>query len=192
MSADERDRERDEQEQQEIEISDKRHSREITAESEREESAVEPEAEPAPEVPAEPVGVVEFEPPKKREQAAPAEKEPPVDAEQESAQEASVRMLFEAGIIPYLHGQLQLLLSFALIYMGRQPNPATGLVSADLEQARLVIDLFLFIVERTGQHMPPEDRANLVNVASSLKMEFAQVAQDAPAAVPAGSDEAES
>lgn len=191
MSADERDRERDEQEQQDIVISDKRHSREIREEREREESAVDREAEPAPEVSAEP-GVVEFEPPTKREEAVPAEEAPPVDAEQESAQEASVRMLFEAGIIPYLHGQLQLLLSFALIYMGRQPNPATGLVSADLEQARLVVDLFLFIVERTDKHMPPEDRANLSNVAASLKMEYAQVAQGAPGPAPAGLDEAES
>ncbi len=192
MSADERDREHGEQEQQDVVISDKRHSREIKDEPEREESAVDPEAEPAPEVPVESGGVVEFEAPQKREQAAPAEEEPPLDADQESAQEASVRMLFEAGIIPYLHGQLQLLLSFALIYMGRQPNPATGLVSTDLDQARLVIDLFMFIVERTGQHMPAEDRANLQNVAASLKMEYAQVAQGSSGAMPTGADEAES
>lgn len=192
MSADERNREQEEQELGEVVISDKRHSREIEDAAELEEGAEHREAEPAPETAAEPGGVVEFEPPRKREQPAPTEERPPIDAEQESAQEASVRLLFEAGIIPYLHGQLQLLLSFALIYLGRQPNPATGLVSTDLEQARLVIDLFLFIVERTGQHMPTEDQINLSNVAASLKMEYAQVAQGAPGAAPAGSDQAES
>lgn len=191
MIADERERERDEEEQ-EVLISDKRHSRKLESTAEPEpEASVAQEDPPADAVPApEPGEVVEFEPPPRDESAA--AEQPADEAEPDSPEAASMRMLFEAGITPYLHGQLQLLLSFALIYLGRQPNPATGLVSTDLEQARLVIDLFLFIVDRTGKQMPPEDQQNLVSVASSLKMEYAQAAQNAPGPAPGGTGEAES
>lgn len=193
MSADERNREHSDEEPQEVLISDKRHSREIKdePEQEREDAAATSEAEVDSPPAEEPGEVVEFESPKRREAAA-TEPPPPADTGEDSPEAASMRMLFEAGVIPYLQGQLQLLLSFALIYLGRQPNPATGLVSTDLEQARLAIDLFVFIVERTGKHMPPEDRQNLSNVVASLRMEYAKAAPDPGAPTSGGLEEAES
>lgn len=169
--------ERENQDKQDIVISDRRHARDLAAEDEDQAPVKE---EPVAEEPPE---VVEFKPQQRQAKAPAAEQpvtappEPPAQEAQlpdDSPEAAQLRMLFEAGLSAYLHSQLQLLLNFAMIYMGRQPNPATGLVSADNDKARLAIDLFDFIVTRTAEDLPEQDRAGLTNLVAGLKMEFAQ------------------
>ena len=185
------DYERENQDDQEIVISDKRHSRDLEAEAGKSEPV---EEEPAA---ADSGEVVEFAPPQ-RETPEPVEQAPDEKPQEPSAQEArlsddspeaaQLRMLFEAGLPGYLHSQLQLVLNFAMIYMGRQPNPATGLVGVDQENARLAIDLFEFIVTRTNDELPEQDRAGLTNLVAGLKMEFAQTVKDSAAPADADSD----
>jgi len=176
--------ERDEEREREVLISDKRHSRDPDAQAPATSKDTSKPEQPAPA--AEPDKVVEFAPPARERagraasgsqpgQAAPPESPvaPPLDDSPEAAQ---LRMLFEVGLPAYLHSQLQLILNFAMIYLGRHPNPATGLVSTDLDKARLAIDLFEFIVNRTQDELPEPDRAGLANLVGSLKMEFAQAA----------------
>lgn len=183
--------EREEGQPHEILISDKRHSREI------EDSGAEPpepEEAPAPAQadeppPAPPAGEAQAGEPAQGagEVSEPAEKAPPPPPTAEadsrrprpddSPEAAQLRLLFEAGLPAYLHSQLQLLLNFAMIYLGRQPNPANGLVTTNLDHARLAIDLFDFIVKRTQGDLPEQDRAGLANLISSLKMEYTQAAQ---------------
>ncbi|MBN2080733.1 DUF1844 domain-containing protein [bacterium] len=192
---DERNHEREPEEG--ILISDKRHARDLESEAEAANpepapppekpaatSPPQPPVEPAgqPEPPAEPVGeVVDFQPPQRpAEPEEPGESElPPLDTE--SPEMLQLKMLFEMGLPGYLHGQLQLVLNFAVIYLGRQPNPATGLVSVDLDKARLAIDLFDFIIKNTRADLPESDYAGLLNVAKNLKMEYADVAGQGPA-----------
>jgi len=153
-----------------------------------------PAAPPAPEpeqpaTPAESVGeVVDFQPPERPDapEEPVAEQLPPPDPE--SPEMMQLKMLFEMGLPGYLHGQLQLILNFAVIYLGRQANPATGLVSVDLDKARLAIDLFEFIIEHTKADLPEADYSGLLNVAKNLKMEYAEAAAGGGAA-PSGTPE---
>jgi hypothetical protein len=171
------DYEREKRDKQDIVISDRRHARDLEAEAEDQEPVQE---EPAAQEPAE---VVEFKPPQRETEKPAAKKQaetppaPPAHEAQipdDSPEAAQLRMLFEAGLPAYLHSQLQLLLNFAMIYLGRQPNPATGLVSTDNDKARLAIDLFDFIITRTAEELPEQDRAGLTNLVAGLKMEYAQ------------------
>lgn len=199
--------ERDKEEKQGVTISDKRHTRDFSEEPEEETVqpvedvpvAKAPEAlqvEPTEEQPVtpEPTGVVEFPSQEKRSDPVvaqePADQDPAPVAEQHAGQEPQtepladdspeaqhVRLLFETGIVGYLHGQLDLLFTFALIYLGRRPNPATGLVAADLPKARLAIDTLAFIFDNTQQELPEQDRAGFLNLLNGLKMEYAQAGQ---------------
>jgi len=179
------DRDKD-KEPKEIVIQDRRHLRDLEAEAEEAAPEPEPEPEPAPEpeppAPVEeepaPGEVVEFQRPQRPpEEPTPAPEAPPQQGPPESPEEAQMRMLFEIGINGYLHGQIQLLLTFALIYLGRQPNPATGLVTADLDKARTAIDLLEFIAARTLGDLPPEEQASLRQLVGELKMVFSETAQ---------------
>lgn len=183
-------KEREEQRRREILISDKRHSRDLENADEEPAPETVPKAAPIAEEPAPsaPTGEAGGSAQTGSESAktpsdakavaqAPDTQEPPAAPPEESAESAQLRLLFEAGLPAYLHSQLQLILNFAMIYLGRQPNPANGLVSADLDKARLAIDLFEFIVQRTQDDLPEQDRAGLANLVGSLKMEYAQAAQ---------------
>jgi hypothetical protein len=184
--------ERDEQREREVLISDKRHSRDLEAQPADEPVDQPATDQPEPEVTAAPDSgkVVEFKAPD-RDSAessagdtaagqAPPPETPAPQPPDDSPEAMQLRMLFEAGLPAYLHSQLQLILNFAMIYLGRHPNPATGLVSTDLDKARLAIDLFDFIVKRTQDELPEQDRAGLGNLISSLKMEYAQAASSGP------------
>ena len=191
-------------EKREVVIQDRRHTRDMESEPDEPvadvpepepvsaaepEPGPSPEPEPAPPAPEPPAAgeVVEFRQPE-REPEPPAAPPEPGDAQEvpppQSAEEAQLRMLFEVGLNGYLHGQIQLLLTFALIYLGRQPNPATGLIAVDLEKARTAIDLLDFITNRTRGDLPPEEQANLTQLVTELKMVFAQAAQATPPPAP--------
>jgi hypothetical protein len=191
---------RDEKRKREVIIQDLRHGRDLETEDEPEEAtspadlpaepapAVEPtvspqEAEPRPveppELPAQ--RVVESEENTNTSSVktpgqpatTPGEEDPTAEIDQ-------LRQLFGAGIDSYLRGQLGLLLNFALIYLGRSPNPATGLMSPNTDKAKLAIDIIEFIAARIQQNMPEAERAEIASVLSELKYAFMQSVADAP------------
>lgn len=182
----------------EIEVADLRHTRELA----------EPEPPPAPEPPAaeatppdtpkhkaEPAKPPELEvlpeveeeigmPEEHDEHAghqhgAPGEDDPAAAFEMEQ-----LRLLFGAGLTAYLRGQLGLLFNFALISLGRMPNPATGIVATDLEKARLSIDMFEFIVGRIQAELQGAERNEVLQLVAELKYSFMQLAQAAAPQVP--------
>jgi hypothetical protein len=188
--------ERNEQEkdQQGVIIHDLRHSRAEEAALAEEEQ---PEAEP--EVPASESAGQEPEPqpaepePAEREPEAPPERSAPAaglagdaaddlppelaDAtEQERLEYQQLRMIFGMGLKGYLAGQLTILINFALIYLGRAPNPATGLVATDLEGARTAIDLLEKTLVYVASELQPEEQANLKKLVGDLKFSYLQAA----------------
>jgi hypothetical protein len=186
------DERRREEEQEEYVIVDKRHSRELEDDDNAAEDTTAEQAQPEEVPPAAPESdvadtgpeVVEFPASAETESAdveVPPEPSPQVaetvgDDEPMSPQEAQMKMLFEMGLTGYLHGQLELVVAFIEIYLGRRPNPATGLVTTDLEQARLGIDLLEFITSRAGQDLPAQTQQGLGQLVRDLKMIYAQTA----------------
>jgi hypothetical protein len=185
-----------------IVITDKRHSREL---EEAEEPAAPPAPAPAPEPPAAslppapPAGVVEFAKPATSEPAPaePATEPAPEPGEEEMDEDAyaaaemqHLRMLFGAGLVNYLRSQLGLLLNFAIIYLGRAPNPATGLVGTELDKAKLAIDLLEFTAARLKGQFPANEEQEITQVLAELKYTFLQLASSAPAPSNPGGGEA--
>ncbi|MCC7478324.1 DUF1844 domain-containing protein [bacterium] len=98
------------------------------------------------------------------------------DEEQAAAalEMAQLRQVFAGGLSRYLQAQLGLLLNFALIGLGRAPDPTTGLVTQNLAQARLAIDVLEFLVLRLESELHPQDRQQLAQLISDLKYAFMQ------------------
>jgi hypothetical protein len=103
----------------------------------------------------------------------------------QQAEMAYLMQVFQLGLPTYLRSQLGVLLNFALINLGRAPNPATGLVTADLDQAKLAIDMFEFILVKVQAQIDPRERAELAQLLSELKYTFMQ-AIGGPGVPPAG------
>ena len=172
-----------------IVISDHRHSREMQAGEEPEQA---PEAEPVEPSPREEL-TVEF-PAEKPEadppaspvetppvEAPPAEATPAEPAAEQSVEAEQLRALFGAGVDYYLRGQFGLLANFALIAMGRAPNPATGLVSVELDKAKLAIDVLEYITDRLQSFVPEKEQAEIKSAVNELKYVFMQSMGDKPA-----------
>ncbi len=87
---------------------------------------------------------------------------------------AQLRQVFAGGLSRYLQAQLGLLLNFALIGLGRAPDPTSGLVTQNLAQARLAIDVLEFLVLRLENELHPQDRQQLAQLVSDLKYAFMQ------------------
>jgi hypothetical protein len=173
----------------EVEVADMRHSRELA----------EPPAPPAPPEPPAAAPAAPAPPPPAPVAAAPeppedapeveteigmhAEAEPHEPHEGEDAASAfemeQLRLLFGGGLTVYLRSQIGLLFNFALISLGRMPNPATGIVAIDLDKAKLAIDMFEFIVLRIQAELEPNERAETLNLVKELKYAFMQQAQAA-------------
>ena len=160
-------------------------------EEKREEGKREPEKpaeKPAP--PAEEKPAAAAPPPLELDQEAEIEEEigrpdsgehhhAPGEEEMAAAEMEQLRMIFGAGLSAYLHSQLGLLLNFAMINLGRAPNPATGIVSTDLDKARLAIDLMEFVVNRIQNELPAEERAGAVKIIGELKYVYMQLVTNA-------------
>jgi len=186
--------EHDEEHHEPVQIVDTRHSRDLDKELPLEQQAPEPPdivAEPEPEdldTKKYPDGAMPPREPRHpdnaAEGAAPAQ-QAPAPSEQESFEMAQIREVFGAGIVNYLLGHLNFLLNFAVIYLGRAPNPATGLVSPDLEKAKIAIDMLEFIYARVNKELPAQERTGIERVLADLKLSYMQViteAAPAPAA----------
>jgi hypothetical protein len=191
-------------------IEDKRHIRDVDDEAEVAEEEAQPKPEPAaaPEAaepaleavagPA-PVPTTPVEELAKEQPAGPAvgDEGVPADvpteeelAQMQQAEYAYLMQLFQLGLHGYLRSQLGILLNFALISLGRAPNPSTGLVTADLDQAKLAIDAMEFTMVRVQASMPPQEKAEMVQWLSDLKYTFMQSLSGAAAAVKTGDGEA--
>lgn len=91
-----------------------------------------------------------------------------------AAEMAQLRQVFAGGLSRYLQAQLGLLLNFALIGLGRAPDPSTGLVAPNLNQSRLAIDVLEFLVLRLEPDLHPQDREQLKQLVADLKYAFMQ------------------
>jgi len=60
----------------------------------------------------------------------------------------------------------------ALVHMGEVPEPISGQMARDIEQARYSIDLIDLLVEKTRGNLTKEEENLLVRVAADLKMRF--------------------
>ena len=101
------------------------------------------------------------EPPEGRESASPAEtrREPSPDAP-------------EGERTRDLTGLFVMFASSALIALGESPDPLTGQVSKDLDQATEAIDVLMLLREKTqGNRTPPEDQL-LEQILHDLQLRF--------------------
>lgn len=60
----------------------------------------------------------------------------------------------------------------ALVHLGEMPDPSTGLVSPNMDQARYTIDLIDMFAEKTRGNLTEEEEMLLKRVASDLKLKF--------------------
>jgi len=185
--------EQDRKAPQPVVIEDLRHRRDV--EDDEEEAAAEetppaappiPEpsaAEPAPAPPAAAVvSTAAATPAPAAAEAAPHEPpsyevREPTEEELAAAQEAEyayLMQIFQLGLPAYLHSQLGILLNFALINLGRAANPVTGVIAADLDQAKLSIDTLEFILSRLQAALEPAERTQMLQMLSELKYTFMQ------------------
>lgn len=199
MAADEKNR--DEEGRPRVIISDKRHSRAEEEVAAEEQSAPSPpkEAEAVNAPPADEKSQSEPElevvEPEKAAEPAEAEKEPAATAEHESqpplhdhapgeaaedipqsAEMEQLKLIFEAGITSYLAGQVSMIINFALIYLGRAANPATGLVAVDIKKAKASIDTLEFIGAQIKGELPAAEQQQLAGIIADLKYTYLQAA----------------
>jgi hypothetical protein len=60
----------------------------------------------------------------------------------------------------------------ALVHFGDIPDPATGQISRNIEQARYSIDLIDMLVEKTRGNLTPEEDVLIRRVQNDLKLRF--------------------
>lgn len=60
----------------------------------------------------------------------------------------------------------------ALVHLGEMPDPSSGIVSRNLEQARYTIDLIDMFVAKTHGNLTDEEDMLIKRVASDLKIKF--------------------
>jgi hypothetical protein len=201
------------QARREVIISDLRHNRDVeTGEEAYEEEAPEPAAPAAPEPPAQPEPVAQAAVQDLAEAATGAEgatlaAEPPVadgngaeleqvdfgaegspytEEEMRAAEREQLRQLISLGLVNYLRYQLTMVLNFALLNLGSAADPVTGLVSKNLPQAKLAIDVFEFLVARMDPEMEPAERTQMRALVHDLKYAFMQAAQESIPPPPTG------
>ena len=105
-----------------------------------------------------------------------------------------LRRIISLGLVDYLKYQLTMVLNFALLSLGSAPDPATGLVSKNLPQAKLAIDVLEFMVARLQGEMSVAERQQMAQLVSDLKYSFMQAAADGatpPGGLPNGGAQGE-
>jgi len=118
-----------------------------------------------------------------------ADEAPPYSEEEIRAIEREqLRQIISLGLVNYLKYQLTMVLNFALLSLGSAPDPVTGLVTKDLPQAKLAIDVLEFMVARLQNEMSVAERQQMSQLVSDLKYSFMQAAAggDIPAGAPGG------
>ena len=144
-------------------VEDKR----VSYEDDEETPAVEPEAAPA-------------EPPAEADKPEEPLEEPSAEAKFERAAEDAgeqtaekvAQTVFDIGIEGFIQYNLGVVLQFAYVYMGLVANPSTGLVTKELERAKLSVDVFEILVDKVKDKLPVRDREELVRAVKDLKLNF--------------------
>ena len=95
-----------------------------------------------------------------------------------------LRQIISLGLVNYLKYQLTMVLNFALLSLGSAPDPVSGLVTKDLPQAKLAIDVLEFMVARLQGEMSVAERQQMAQLVTDLKYNFMQAASDS--ATPGG------
>lgn len=67
-----------------------------------------------------------------------------------------------------------LLSSGAWAWMGLSPNPFTGQMERDLEQAKVAIDTVAFLVDKIDPSLAEDERRDLRNTVSMLRVNYVQ------------------
>lgn len=65
----------------------------------------------------------------------------------------------------------------ALMYMGAFPDPETGRAIVSLEHARFNIELMSVLEEKTKGNLTPEEKNDLEQASSELRMRFVEIVQ---------------
>lgn len=60
----------------------------------------------------------------------------------------------------------------AMVNMGEMPDPSTGTINKNIEQARYTIDLLGMFAEKTKGNLTQEEELLLSRVSSDLKLKF--------------------
>lgn len=66
------------------------------------------------------------------------------------------------------------LVSTALIHLGVAPNPETGTLSVDLQQARQAIDVLDLLRQKTRGNLTTEEEHLFASVLTDLRMRFVE------------------
>ena len=144
-------------------VEDKR----VSYETDEEPPAVKPEAAPA-------------EPPPEADKPEEPPEEPSAEEELEEAAEDAddqtaekvAQTVFDIGIEGFIQYNLGVVLQFAYVYMGLVANPSTGLVTKELERAKLSVDVFEMLVDKIKDKLPVRDREELIRAVKDLKLNF--------------------
>jgi hypothetical protein len=89
----------------------------------------------------------------------------------EEGEEAPPEPLDLWGLLRYTVG---LLYGFAWQAMGLVPNPVSGKIEPDFEQARVAIDCAADMVRRMEEHVGEEERLRLRSLVGDLRLNFVQ------------------
>jgi hypothetical protein len=171
------DKHQEQEEQPWVIISDKRHSRdENAAEAEAQEQTAKPESKPQAAAPPPPPPVTPAEPAAAKAEPVAQAAGPAEDDLAHAAEMEQLKLIFEAGLTSYLAGQISMFINFALIYLGRAANPATGLVAVDIKKAKSAIDTLEFVSAQIREELPAAEQKQLAAIVADLKFNFTQTA----------------
>jgi len=148
-------------------VEDKR----VSYEADEESPATKPEAE-------------SVEPPPEADKPEEPPEEPSAEEELEKAAEDAgeqtaekvAQTVFDIGIEGFIQYNLGVVLQFAYVYMGLVANPSTGLVTKELERAKLSVDVFEMLVDKIKDKLPVRDREELIRAVKDLKLNFINAA----------------
>ena len=68
----------------------------------------------------------------------------------------------------------------AMIYLGQQPNPGTGLVQQQPEGVREIVDILLMLRSVSVGNLAPDEHAAIDDLVRQLQMAYLQIANAAP------------
>lgn len=103
--------------------------------------------------------------------------DPPGDADASSDGEDLTGSLPAMDVYGLLQTTIGLLGNGAWAWMGLTHNPFTGKMERDLAQAKIAIDTVAFIADQLDPHLPEEERRELRNTVSMLRINYVQQTQ---------------
>lgn len=148
------------------------------------EAAPTPEAAPAPAAAPE---LLQAPAPEPAPAAAPAPAEAPLAAPAEDAEPAQrpafrTEPMQDQGVAFMEFVRQQAFI--AMVYLGQQPNPSTGLIQAQPEGVREIIDVLVMLRGRTMGNVTREEFQGIDDLIRQLQMAYLQATGGAPGGPP--------